>query len=83
MSRDICKVIDQMVAVIPETETKFIEQLKWAKTNAAYKPPEQMRECWNTTGAMLGENIGPEPKNAWQKKLVNIWVDKELFPLDV
>lgn len=43
MSRDICKVIDQMIAVIPETKTKFIEDLKWSKINAAYKPPEQQR----------------------------------------
>lgn len=79
MSRDICKVIEQMIAVIPETEVKFVEDLKWAKINASYKPPEQQRECFDVTGAMLGKHIGPNPTLDWEKLIVNIWMDKTIF----
>lgn len=43
-------VIDQMLAVIPETETDFISELVKNKDSAKYSSPETTRLRWEVTG---------------------------------
>jgi hypothetical protein len=74
--RYLPNVIDEMLAVIPGTETDFIAQLESRKSSAEYSAPESMGTWWKYVADILVEKLGNPPfANEWQNKLVAIWMD--------
>ena len=74
-ARDITEVIDKIIAIVPKTQKKLIERLKWVKEDAFYKAPEQQCECWVKLASGLGEYIPLPLKKDWQKKILKIMKD--------
>lgn len=73
--RDLNKLIDDMKAVIPTTESRFLARLSKIQTNLGYTPPEMMAGRWHQVHAVLveespEENADPE---FWGSKLRVLW----------
>jgi hypothetical protein len=72
MGRNLVDVIDQMIAVIPETEKQLRGRLESLKTTCVYSSPEQDSARWSHCAEILMGEIG-EPVTEWQKKVAEIF----------
>jgi len=72
MPRDITKVIDVMVAVIPETETALLAALAVCRTTACYTAPENFGMVWQRTRDALMDHVG-KPTCEWEIRVAAIF----------
>ena len=77
--RNLCEVIDQMLAVIPKDKYDLIEALKDHKESAELAPPEMILFHWNEVGDTLYSYVFSDfyPEIGWQSKLEKIWTGDE------
>lgn len=79
VERYLPDVLDRMIDMTPKglVNNEFIDKLAAIKENALYCPPEMMHVWWNAVQKCLEENL-PDPNNLnyWQKRVVNIWMNK-------
>ena len=69
--RNIQEVIDEMLAAIPETETKLIKYLNTAKLNIAYQAPESIIP-FERVQAILAEEM-QIPSKEWHYQVCSIF----------
>lgn len=75
--RNLGAVIDQMLAVIPSSEESLVASLLSDKDSFIVTSPETVRLRWHCTAGTLGIHLGDEePTEGWQKKVVDIWMDR-------
>lgn len=87
MARDLVKVIDRMVEVIPVSEDILLKQLDSARSSALYTSPETMGLRWARVAELLQDRfceyvgeVPQEPKldaGSWEEQVFNIWMNKE------
>mgnify|MGYP000876637964 CR=1 FL=1 len=66
--RDLVKVIDQLIKVIPSKEVQLIGMLKDAKGSIRYAAPEMMTMWWNEVyGIIVRELTGREHEEFVQR----------------
>lgn len=75
--RDLCKVIENMLEVIPTTETGFIQGLKSCHSSAAFSAPELMGLRWERTVEVMQDYM-PDNSDAhtweeWQRQVIDAW----------
>jgi hypothetical protein len=76
--RNVCKVIDQILEVIPETEGKLIFELKDYYSSLWNKAPEILTapECWKPVGGILASNIA-NLNEPWKIRVHKIFTNRE------
>lgn len=72
MNRQLPKLIDEILAVIPKEEETLREQLDSVKQSATYATPEVMHEWWCKTASVLAGNID-DPINDWHWNVARIF----------
>lgn len=75
--RNLITVIDQMIAIIPQSESELIADLLSIKESCKFTAPEIVSVRWRSAAETLTYFI-PEHKDKmsdWQKKVFNIWMD--------
>lgn len=78
MDRDLTVVLDSIIAIVPESETALLAELKSLKSSAAYAAPEMMGRHWNEGGRILRDHIPNTGDLAeWQGQIVNIWTARD------
>jgi len=72
-NRYVNDVIKQVIKLIPETETKLINELQIYNSSLWNKPPEVLQDsyCWEPFINILNRNI-PEIDTVWQIVIKNI-----------
>lgn len=70
--RDITKVIDQILAVVPETETTARAALASVRSTAAFGAPELQGSYWNQLHGVLVRNLGHQPTEPWHFEVAAI-----------
>jgi len=65
-----------MLAVIPESELDLRAQLEWNKSDASFKAPELMRDCWERVASTLLNAIGT-PTEDWEWEVAKIFTGKD------
>ena len=76
--RDLGKVIDEMIAVIPPIEGEIlIARLKAQKESFLFSAPELVGIRWQVTSECLADELGNKRQTeGWQKTIQDIWMDK-------
>jgi hypothetical protein len=80
MQRDITKVIDEVLALIPDSEPakrSLILELGEIKRQAIYTAPECMSALWREASRILDQYTTPEPEDYHQKMML-IWNGKDV-----
>ena len=78
MDRKLTDVIDEILEIIPEQETDFINQLKDIHASVSCAPPELFGTWWSETYETLWSNIPPKPTEYWQYKVLSIFSTKSV-----
>lgn len=83
MARDLTKVINQMLAVIPYTEVSLIRALESVQSSAAFSAPEIMGVRWKRCAEVLSHGIPVDPNRwlDWQREVILIWTDEKKIAL--
>lgn len=73
--RELCKVIDEMLEVIPVSEDVLRSSLEAHRASAIYTAPESMGDRW---GGVLQTLAGKMPReeqdfSEWHKQVLEIW----------
>ena len=76
MARDIVKVIEACLAVVPPEQTELKRRLEYVLNDAGYRPPEGMSLSWGKLAAVLTDQIG-EPSEDWQRRISDIVSGRE------
>jgi len=76
--RDITKVIDQVIELIPSgsKNESLKKKLLSIKESATYSPPELMRERWLEASIVLDSEIR-DSRAGWKKKIHMLWTGQE------
>ncbi len=75
--RDIAKVIDAMLAVIPTGMLELRTELRAVSSKAGYVAPEIMNMVWANGTEILVRHLPPPDKLVpWQKHAIDIWTGK-------
>ncbi|TXH17911.1 MAG: hypothetical protein E6R03_03130 [Hyphomicrobiaceae bacterium] len=76
--RDLGKVIDEMIAVIPPTEGEvLISRLKAQKESFLFSAPELVGMRWGVTAECLAEELGNvRQTEGWKKTVQDIWMNR-------
>ena len=81
--RNIVDVINEMLEVVPESETKLRQGLVVLRESAWYAwpaPPEGVPDLWRRGSRLLTDAIGtlmrPEPAGSWCQRVADIWSGK-------
>ena len=83
MARDICKIIDFLIAeVIPHTEYHVISGMKHIQKKAVYTPSEGEYEGWCELGMLFSVQLGQpkEDDDEWKKRVGRVMRDEEKVP---
>lgn len=80
MERECSEVIRLMMEKIPESKTKFLEDLKWNYEDSCYKPPEETIQ-WFRTHETLMRHIKLPPKEDWEFEVLSIFTTKSIEEL--
>jgi len=77
--RDLGKVIDSMLEIIPGSEEELISELKDVRGSYLYSAPELATTFWELAFEHLCEHVFPnlDDKTGWQEKVRRIWVDEK------
>ncbi len=79
MARNIGIIIDKVITLIPkEFKDKeiLVKKLKWAKTDAAYRPPENQIQSWNTFVDILQNYLPATDLPKWAETIKDLMADK-------
>lgn len=74
--RDIVKVIDAMLALIPADKKLFREDLKKVKYRSLYTAPEMVSADWRSAASTLGFHMSTTEEE-WQKRVADIFEGRE------
>jgi len=81
--RDILKVVNSIIEVIPEDENRgtLLQKLNYIKDTAPYTPPEAMDTMWGRLSVAVNKVLPLEEESfvVWEKKMVNILIDEHRF----
>ena len=85
--RNLIKVIDEMLEVIPEDRKKLRGALEYIKTKTYYKPPELWGMFWINLQLEIEKELDfkyydlseKSEFEDWQKKMLNIYLGEEKF----
>jgi len=80
--RNPVDVIDQVLEVLPPTETELRIRLLKLKDNAGYVPPEHMRGIWIAIANTLNAALPWPPKEEWHRQvhaIVKGYTPKEIL----
>lgn len=80
MARDICKVIDFLIEVIPQTEHHVVSGMRHIQRKATYTPPEGWANRWYELAVFLHDELGTEHTREWTKRVARIMRDEEKVP---
>ena len=69
--RDFNEVARQIKELVPETETKFHEDLGWVIDDAFYKAPEETLQ-WHRCFGVIQRHV-PKPREDWEIKMWSIF----------
>lgn len=76
--RNLVKVIDEMIKVIPEENEEFISELKRIQSDQIqWTAPESMVR-WEEISYTLQDYAIEEPMEEWQYKILSIWSMKSI-----
>jgi hypothetical protein len=75
MDRNLCAVIEQLLAVIPEDQDALRTKLSATRDSAVFAAPEVQSMWWNRSAELLREFVEPhvQLKTDWALKVVEIW----------
>lgn len=74
--RELHKVIQCMINVIPSDHTSLLESLEDLRSSALYSSPELKGMWWQETAEVLYDCFGDDDLSGWQLEVVNIWQGK-------
>lgn len=74
--RDITKVIDDMLDVIPDGETALRASLRSVRNTACYTAPEAMGYLWRKVYSVLVTEV-PQPTKTWHIAMARIFRGEE------
>lgn len=77
--RTLVEVVNQMLEVIPESETDIRDRLTARIRSIEYKAPELRYNLWFDVAADLEKHLGP-PDTGWKQKVQAIFAGKEEAP---
>lgn len=77
--RDLAKVIEELLQVIPLDKDDFRADLKSCHQIALFSAPELMYLRWESAAEILAEymDLDETKHNDWEKKVIDIWLNKE------
>lgn len=75
--RHIVDVIESLLTVTPESEKVLRQTLEHHANDCKYTAPEGMARRWDMLSSIVNIGISYPPKEDWQKKFVEIFIDKE------
>jgi hypothetical protein len=75
--RELAKVLDRMIALIPDEEISLHVDLARIRENCIWKPPEDTR-LWREVAGVMLDQFGPEPgpdelSQPWVANMLRIW----------
>ena len=71
--RNLDSVINELLAVIPESSEKLRDELEYVMYNIGYTAPEMMIVRWNEVHSILVDNLPEDPAEDWQWKAFSIF----------
>jgi len=74
--RNIFKIIDKIIACVPESEIEIKKGLNKIQRDAFYKAPEIISDCWWELAYYLQKMLGDIDID-WKLKISDIMRDKE------
>ncbi len=75
--RDITKVIDAMLAVIPTGMLELRNELRAVASKAGYVAPEIMNMVWSNGTEVIARHFPtPDKLVPWQRQVVAIWTGR-------
>jgi hypothetical protein len=77
--RDICKVIDLILAHVPPEEVTLCWELSLLQDDAFLLPPEGRIRLWSSLADLLQTHIRNPPTSGWTKTVADIVNDKADF----
>lgn len=76
--RAVLNVLNQIIAIIPDSETQLHTELSRLRKRAEFKAPEAAGDIWYSGSRILNETFpGPSALSDWQRRVVNIWMSDE------
>jgi hypothetical protein len=76
MARNLTTVIDEILEVVPETETSLRAQINSVRDSSIFSAPEVMYLFWTELFEILVDEIG-EPEEEWEFKVQLIFSGRE------
>jgi hypothetical protein len=71
--RVLSEVIDQIVAVIPETEVDFIVRLASNRSSVVICAPEMVPVWWREVHSTILDNVPSVPVEEWHYQVLSIF----------
>ena len=78
--RDPHKVIDEVLAHVPENMIELRRKLKRVQDNTFFCAPECLRKVWLELAHVLSGALPMPPQTDWQKRIFEIVTMKEAPP---
>jgi hypothetical protein len=75
------EVIDAILTHIPPEITILHAQLKRIRSNSLFIAPECWGRSWGAIADQLQQFLSNPPKYDWEKRVANIFADKEIFEI--
>lgn len=81
-NRNLDVVIQQILRLVPETETAFLADIADVRSSLAYTSPESMGLRWRQMADCLEDNFPVDEANFldWHKQIINLWTTEDIFP---
>lgn len=79
--RNLIDVIDKIIAITPESETKFLYDLEECRKKIWYLPPELLENYWINVFDILYCNVFDEnffDKDSWMEDARKVWIGEDL-----
>lgn len=72
------EVLEQLAAVIPESQTHAHQQIKYYRNTWGYRPPEYAQVCWGEMMDLVNQLCKPPAPldEEWKIKLVAIFLNE-------
>lgn len=74
--RNLTKVLDDILALVPVTELALRAQLTSLRETVLYQPPELAPNMWHRASAILGRAI-PRLEQEWQIAVARVFGAKD------
>jgi hypothetical protein len=80
-SRNLCKIVEEMLEEIPTDQENFISSLKDNLSSVSYSAPEAIGFWWNQVYTTLQYYIPDKPIEEWHFKVMSIFSAKTVDDL--